>query len=594
MSILQVTEGIGYGLANSEMTRLGDSMYAGRNIWSGTLFQTSLIENALTFVDKAFEAGKCVTTPLPLRAILLLTPLTLALFTRTWQEEESHQVNEPARRANSPWRERAVFIQDQISNLCQVAALVSSIALIYFGSSCFGIASLAMVGMGFLDRRAFFPESIRQIIYELSPPVSAGAGLFTGSYLNIFFSFFNLFSYCTGHYLAWKEAQREIPPVRDNALDEVARFLALDEPPELEINQDYILWPTHAQEVPNIDIQALIDQFHSIEWKKTNPETREEEWDPASIETLRNIYATDERFCDRNGDPSLKSNEELIAIAKRELSSCVTMVKERRIANGAPRRYEKLIEYMKFIAHELAKTERSATERIDALLKLGIEGGEYCGPGIYDVGEEIYGGLIGSSEFFTFRSKILNCLQSTRNRAMQAIHARIFGLQQNREERQASWGIMNAIGWVVRWNDRHNIHLFQNLYGGEFGLRKAGADNDALAIADPFLKLLILCVLGDGIREMFWERHDLAEIVDTIRDAVGTPEIPELQVYAWWQACIPDLNLSDEKKQLLMDQLVLAQLGEESPGKFNRKFIKGMLLGMGVLKIRAAEEGESV
>ena len=581
-NILSASQGVGFGLALSEMKRLGDSMYAGRNLWSSAFFQMGQVGNATALADRALRSAGASTVPFALRSVLYLSPFLLGLVTTDWEEgapRDPLQAVGPQEAEGEIWRSVAVFIQDHISDLCQVAAIVSSVALIFFGNVPFGVASLAMLGLGYLNRAAIFPDEARQVIIEYTRPVLYVTGLLTGNFFNILFTLIDIFSYCAGRYYRWVEEGREAPPLPENAMALVQIFL--EENVELEVNRDYILWPTNARDVPNIDIQTLSEQFQAIGWDQDHPKYKE------NIKELRSKLGDDRRFKERCGDPAQKTDAELIEAARSQLSQCVTLVKERRIEAGAPRKYEQLIEYMQLIAHELPK-KRPDAERIDALMKLAIEAGGYCGPQIIDAAEEVYGGLIGESEFFTTHSKVLNCLQSSRNRIVQGLYAFIFQLQEGNQIENESRVhdavrlLVRSLGRIMRWDDPHNLHAFQNLFAEEFRLRKVGADNDALAAADYFLKLILSCLMGTEMQDRFWHIHS-RQIVETISSAIGTPEIPVQEVRDWWLECIAGLDVSDERKAALREELVQA---ESTPGAYSHKFVRGMLLGMGILTIR--------
>lgn len=558
MSIRQVAEGISYGLGLSEIKRLEDSVHAGRNAYLTALLQTLQIRSGMAIADKALEAVGSQAIPLPARCVFYLTPLLLSIVTKQQMIEDERLLAV------------VIFVQDQISNLCHIASLVSSVALIYFGSPLFSGVCLASLAIGLLDRHGILPVGIRQALHEYSPPLLVVTGIFTDDLLIQFFSTLNLASYCVGRYFEWQDAQRVIPLPEENVID-LQDFL-LDEPP-LRVNRDYLLWPTHARAIPDVDIQLLVDQFQAINWN------------PQNIAILRRKLGEDQRFAERCGDPAEKNDEQLVLAAQQQLENCVTAVKERRILAGEPRSYDKLTEYMKFIAHELPR--RPVSEQIDSLMILAIEGGEYCGPGIYDAAEMIYGALIGESEFFTFPCKVLNCLQSARNRVMEGVYAQVFGLQENREEQAESSGVLSGLGAVFDWNDRHNVHQFQNLYGSELGLRKAGADNDEIAFVDPLTKLTISYFLGDAIKGVFWQRHSLNEIVETVRNAIGTPELPKHEMYDWWNEWIERQAISEHDKIAQKNKLEWGRLYNqdlEEDGKMKPEFIRAMLLNMGVLQ----------
>ncbi len=589
-NITSIVEGVGYGLNLSEMKRLGDSMYAGRNIWSGTMFQTAQVGSTLALSELALQAGGLPAVSTPLSAVLYLTPAVLALATRFLGQSEEQAVPRFVGQSEEQavqgaagdqlWRSIAIFIQDQISNLCQVAAILASIALIYFGSILLGAASLAMLGVGVLDYYAVFPECVRQLLHEYSPPVLFLTALITGSGANIIFSGFNIISYCMRRYSEYVEAHREIPPVPEDAMMQAYNFLNQEFP--LEVNPNYIFWPTVARATSDIDIQILVNQFREIDWTR-------------NIATLRLKFKNDARFRDRHGDPASYSDQALIQIAEQKLRACITLVKGQ---SGTVRNSEKLKEYMQFIAHEIQKRRLQQgsidMESCDILLRLAVEAGDYCGPGVFQVAEEIYAGLIGGSTSFTIRDKVLNCLQALRNRTMEGIHAHIFALQQNEDAERNSWGLMAGLNAVVQFNDRHNIHLFQNMFGGQFGLLTAAAQNDDLAVADPLMGLMVSCLFGNQVETMFWQRHNLNEIVNAVKETIGTPGLPKGELYEWWlETWVRQPGIRETEQQILLEEFnsgvyqgepKLLGKNMEDQGRMADVFVRAMLLGMGVLR----------
>ncbi len=72
------------------------------------------------------------------------------------------------------------FVQAHYGTLCNLAAFVSSIALIYFGSVPYGVTSLIVLGFGILDRNGLLPQQVAHLMHELSFPLMIFNGIFLG------------------------------------------------------------------------------------------------------------------------------------------------------------------------------------------------------------------------------------------------------------------------------------------------------------------------------------------------------------------------------------------------------------------------------
>ncbi|MFI5334862.1 MAG: hypothetical protein ACHQT8_06870 [Chlamydiales bacterium] len=566
MSLAQigmVAEGMANSLMLNEIKRLEDSVRAGGNAYFTGALQTLQAHTAQVYADRALASAGSGSIPLPLSLIFYVTPAVFALATMPGMIEDP------------VLRTVAIFLQDQLGNLCHIVSLVSSVALVYFGQTIFGATSIAVLAIGFLDRQKILPEGVRQLVHAYSPPLLFFTGVFYGDLISKIFSSIDAISYVIGVYFEWRDAQVQIPPVPPSQLH-LQDFLLNQ--PALELNRDYVLWPTHALRVPDINLRNFIDTFDAIPWSLNN------------LFAMRRKLASDQRFAMRCGDPAAMTDRELVRIAREQLVLCVDAVINRRIAAGEPRRYERLVEYLKVIAHSLPR--EAEVSRIDTLMTLAIEAGEYCGPGIYDVAEEEYAARVGANEFFTNRVKILTCLQTERNRVMQGLYVQATALHQ-RPAVLGEESFVTNYGRILDWQDRHNIHLFLNLFGSELGLRKAGADNDEMAIADPLIKLIISHYFGEEIKGLFWRAHQTANAIQAVSEAIGTSVLPRETIDNWWQEWIERQEIPDAAKEELRNEFndpmnPRRLYGEnlEANGRVQERFVRAMLLDMGVLRIR--------
>lgn len=194
--------------------------------------------------------------------------------------------------------------------------------------------------------------------------------------------------------------------------------------------------------------------------------------------------------------------------------------------------------------------------------------------------ESIYAQIIGEDPEISFRDKVAYCLQNERNHWMQRLYHRGWD-QQN--------SMIFLLGQIVDWQDVHNYNAFLNMYGSEFGLRMAAADNDAIAFVDPFLKYIISLTWGKMIHERFWRDHRISHYMQILNEATGTPELPKPEIYAFWQAWIERQQMDEANKEELKEELFTGNLYgrsiETNEGKISPEFITLMLLDMGIAEL---------
>lgn len=563
--LVPVATGINYGTVASECKRMEDSVHAGGNAYMTGALQLAQAGISIEMVDLALKSAEMDTIPWPVRWLVYLTPVVLAVVVKLGIDDDIA-------------RNIAVFAQDHFTNLCHLAMAVSSVAMIYFGSIALGAATLTTLGIGVLDRTGILPEQVRQVLHEVNSPLIIATGLFVGSGLQVFFSVVNLVIYAAQKYFAWtyQDETAAINRQFDNrTYEEMQGVLSvdvlrgiLDESAHTEMNRNYIRYSTTPL-APDEDITEITQMMRSIDWTH-------------NIGVLRAKLAQDQRYREREGDPSHRSDAELIAFAERSLDAFIHSVRDHRVLQGEPRDYQKLHNYLKLITMFL-KNEKNEVLKIDAILRLAVEGGEYCGPGKFEVAESVFASFVGESEDIPVRLKVLNCEQDVRNELFEQLYQSILEMY-NR----------TPIGVIIDFNDVHVYNSFRNLYGENFGLRKAGADNDSAAEVEPMLRYMYSWLIN-AVTEEFWNNHHVFHATETIVDAIGTSKLPKTDVYAWWAEWIERQPISDEEKDNLTNELSSGSLfrvplevadGSVRP-RFDRRFVKAMLLDMGVLNASA-------
>lgn len=550
-TIFSSAQGFEFGLIAAEMKRQEDSVRAGRSNYLTALLQWGQAIKAVEFSNKAYEAAGLPLFSWTEKSVVYLTPILLAVLKNTDVLPEN-------------FRPVLTFCQDHLSDLYQIANVVSCIALLSLGQTAFAASSLCILGIGAMDRYGLLPVACRQFLHRYTQPLFIVTALITGGTFDRIIAVLSALAWGAEVYFARNQVQYETFTFKQNLTPKIMQdFLA--KRLTVRIHQNFIHYnPTPP--IPNVDIQFFIEKFDEIDWE------------PKNIFALREKLNRDARFIARHGTTNGKADNEIIAIARETLQTFIDTVKERRVLAGEPADYEKLHNYLKLIVQAIER-ERNPILRTDMLLRLAVEGGEYCGPGKFEVAESVYAQTVGENPDLPFHDKVSYCLQDERNDWMQKWYNRIFT-----PAVQAS-----TIGQIIEPLDLHNYNIFLNCYGDELGLRKAGADNDATAFVDALSKWVLSHTAGSIIQTEFWNEHNLYNHTQILKSNLGTSKLPLFDAHIFWQNWIERQQIEEEAKEVLRDELALHQSlygrALERGGEFTYEFIVLMLLDMGIVEI---------
>ncbi len=547
-TLWSVAEGFASGNALAELKRTEDSVRQGQNHYLTAVHQSGQIWECLGQVQRVLEAASYATFSFSSRCIFALPPVLLAYAsTNQWGGQNLY------------------LIYDQIGTLCQVASLVSSVTLVIFGNVAFGVASITFVGLGFLDRNGILPQEARRIIHITTYPLFLITGLFVGDIFTQLFVAANLATLAMNAAWGTSPALGTVPVQRTTVSPEqlmVSRHQDLS-PEPLHLRYDAL------PPIPNIDIGTLNTLCAAIDWSSGSHQ-----------EALERRLTQDPRWRDR-----YQGRYAPDIYLKNQLRLFVHSVKTETILEGEPVNYTVLHNYLKIIADLMPRLDENS--RADLLLKLAIDGGEYCGSGKFNTVSDAY--LSIASESVTplpLEIKVLTHLQLQRIRIFQDLYRQI---EQATPLNRAAAGIIDHL-------DIHNYNLAVNLIGGEFGLPNQGAAEDAAAHVDP---ILLLAVRQIPVREMFYNFYTTDRIIESLEEAIGTPSLPFPEVYAWWGSWIERQELSEAEKTALRASLSQGELYGQSLEEdavsyvegecvnrtsLAKPFVKAMLLEMGILR----------
>lgn len=550
-SLFPIIEGAQHSLALNEAKRLENSVKAGENSYLTAVFQIWQGSKAISFTTLAAEAAGLAPFSWVGKGVVYIAPVFLAILK---SKEDLPDSFKPAIR----------FLHNHLSSFYQVAAVVSCLSLLIFGHSLLSVPALVILGLGFLDRSGYLPLSLRQLLHRYSDPLFIATGLIAGDLLDKIVVILSLLSWGINRYLATKNASFENFALKENLTPEKLEDF-LEGGILAKINPKFIHYDPMPP-IPDIDIAYFLEKFDQINWTKHLP-------------ALRKKLEKDPRFIHRHQSPLPKTDQEILLLARDFLTDFIQSVKERRILEGEPVDYDKLHNYLKIIAKHIQKSSDEVVQT-DAIFRLVVEGGKYCGPGKFEVAESVFAELIGEDPDVPFKDKVTYRLQTERNRWMEKFYSIAFTAN----------SVSSSLGKVIDWQDIHNYNVFINLYGTRFGLRKAAADNDDIALIDPLTKLIISHTLQNKIEELFWKEYTADTLITTLTSTIGAPALPKPEFYDFWLKWIERQKLENTEKDALKEELSEGRLyGKpiEINGKVTWKFALLMLVDMGVLDLKA-------
>jgi hypothetical protein len=292
-------------------------------------------------------------------------------------------------------------------------------------------------------------------------------------------------------------------------------------------------------------------------------------------------------------------------------------IKHQQILEGEPYNYEMLKKYCQFICWNLPKHDKIL--QADILIQLGIEGGDYCGAGIFHAVERCFAQLLYQSRELSLETRILLCLQHKREEIWQQIYYTIWKIHP----------LYQLLGFISNSSGIHTYHRYINFSNAthKFGIVAHSALQDPEAYVTPS-SYLSVWLIRSRIQRLFWnvrtnvslhyfekitpkqhtwkvwkhykQKKEIVKIngysvdliLEELNHLIGSPLLPKSEIYKWWQNWIErQSHLSDEEKEVHLESLADTKptlFGESitlNGDKINPKFLKAMLIEMGILQL---------
>ena len=544
MRISQVFQAWGPAQILTQAKANEDAAYVGCNTWLTSLRQIEQAA-ALREIYAKLMKVRAKTHPVFLEyAAAILIPMGLGAV-KTWTTEETVE-----------------WLHSNLGNFCQIASLVSTVALLYFGEIVYATTTLTIIAIGYLNRHHYLPFPIEKAFLKVSPWIGDASNLLYGDWM------LRLVSAIEGINRVMNFFKRSPIPYSEaqhlshlKTLEDFASIV--NEKVQLEVNPEHV-WIEPFPPSSRTDFASLITFCNHFEWpfeqliKKLNQDPR---WKKSD----------EKKSYEKSQDSKI-----VLDYAKKNFQTLVRDVQNQCIATGQILDYTVLLKYLGYIADYLEQASLSI--QTEVMLRMAIEGGDYCGQGIYYQLEVAAITLLQNqgptnTKRLPFKQRLLLLLQQERLRIVEAFHLAI-----------------EKINWIALWwfggsQDIHAMNFTIQLLGQEFGLPNQGASQDqAVTISklEQWVMRRLLIVYPQDLWSKFSsvEGYTVDRILETVQMNSTNPlYFDNTDVWSWAQGW----NQDEKYQENLVDGTF-----EPEKGTISLQLLKAMLVDLGIFRIKSS------
>ena len=501
------------------------SYIQGRHYYLSAITQISILELTYTQFSKCFKNYDMNSSLISIG--LNVIPLSISFLLDT-------------RIKNSKIRQLANFVHDHMSKFSLIVTVTSSIGLFVLGQRVLSVTTLSYLSIGLLAQNNIFSPSIQKIIRHANYVIGELTSLIFGGILTRVIVVGNLTSELANQYFRYqnrKNKSLKIPEKNEKInFDEMQ---PINNRTYCSIKRSHLRTKCFPFISSGVKITDLLELSNSINWKDHK-------------HVIEAKLKTDLRWLDE-GQP------EPIKFFKQNLKKFVDSIEKQNITAGQIENYKMLERYCRYIAQELPK--KDMITQADTLIKMGIEGGNYCGAGKFEVAEDIYTRFTSDTNETPLNLRILGCLQLKRIEMWEKNYSFIT---------QNSSKLNKKLFHFLDGNSYHTANVVKSTLQASkiYGLPREASKNDSTNRTDYLSVYAIKYFWGKKLENIFWlgmfnqvtrqmhEGYTFETIMKTIDDTIGTPHIPKSDIYKWWRNWIQDQeNLSVEVKETLTGQL---------------------------------------
>jgi hypothetical protein len=608
----------------------GAAVRQGRDHFWSAFSNYTLLNIAFTSIN---EVSKALKKPLPLKILegtVMVLPFAISYVA-------SCEIKNPY------LRKFVNILEDYQGHLAFVVVVISNIALFRFGSKLRAVTTLTCLSIGILDRNRFLPESVHRVIVKNCRISAVVMGALFEKGLNRIFCIVELVSaFAKGFFKSPTQTPVEAENLPFYPVEPAEIFTYSDF--EKIANDDYKINRSHIDRsiLPpideTIDIGRMLEISNSIPWEKhldilKKKLAKDERWNEIGKhekahflkditqffhQLMKKVYHAIRRSS-MQSQPSqslhantvnvVKSSRLEIDFFKANLKCFVDSIKNENIVAGRPHSYKLAHKYCKYIIQKL-ETETPVIQA-DILMRLGIEGGHYCGPGKFRVIEEIFQSYVSGDNDVPFEIRLLATLQNARVARIQNLYITLL----------KDSTFTRFLFFFMKKTDIHNFNFIVQAYGmgRRYGLPLLALENDS-NIDVAFISSLLADKI-DYFSNVFWNgksipqrvfsldikanwskpwkwiktrmeivkfsAYDQKGIIQDLNAVIGSPAIPKPDVAIWWNNWLERTTIKAKVKKKLLDELSLNASLKGKPlfikDKVNPIFLIPILQEAGIL-----------
>lgn len=416
-------------------------------------------------------------------------------------------------------------IHENLGNLAQLTAIVSTVGLLVLGQPVMAISSLSFVAVYILDKNNLIPKHIINKIYIGSLIIQTSYGLVFGSLLFKIIVISNLITEVSNRFFN----KPVVDPVEE--LGELKIFDQSGEVPQVGINKN------HIRPIPlkNVGDLHMLEQFcDEINWVK---------------------YSGTIYMAEKDND---KTEQEYI---KGLLSQIIKGIEQGQVQGN-----KKLISlYFKNIALLMKDLPIEEKERI--FFRLILEDGINVSYKKVKLAETIYNELKLKSAATPLNEKLRIFLQLQRDELVEHLNHEY----ETFDFLSINTTMINAIPGAIDVSDKEKISpLFLQVLGEEFGLSYQAESSNLYQMSN--LEKMFYRLIASEQKEAFWEAYNKS-VISKIYSGVRNEVITKDDIKNWWTNWLSKQNdMPESEKETFFEKNDI----------YSFKYYNAMLLGCGI------------
>jgi len=216
--------------------------------------------------------------------------------------------------------------------------------------------------------------------------------------------------------------------------------------------------------------------------------------------------------------------------------------------------------------------------KADALIRWGIEAGDYCGPAYLDILPEIYKDVAKTEVNFDAEQQILLLLSQKRNNFIDGILSNFITL------------FPDSVVEFKGWNSLHYRNKFANIYGRSLGINLHSVESDYASSLTDGVKVLLYPLNAYIMMPSFSMDYNKDAILNSIIEELQSKRIGIQKIQDWFGNYLIEKEGFEKNSQPYNDALMsIYDLDSKNGTDFHSEALLFMLIKMGVLGIKQAE-----